>query len=198
MPFSVPGYRFAMDVVDLDQRAIDTLAVLIAGIPRDEYSAPTPCSDWLVADLITHLIAGNVKYTAIANGAEWTRTVPEVDAGDDPPAIYRATADEMLRAWRQPGVLDREIALPRGRGRAESALCVHLGETLVHGWDLATATGRPFAVDPDVVEARLANYTSWLPEQRAEGVPFSDAKQIPADAAPLDRLAAFLGRNVAP
>jgi uncharacterized protein (TIGR03086 family) len=187
-----------MDVVDLDRRAVDVLAVVIAGIPRDAYSAPTPCSEWSVADLITHLIAGNVKYTAIGNGADWSRTVPEVDAGEDPPALYRATADEMLHAWRRPGVLDREIALPRGRGRAESALYVHLGETLVHGWDLSTATGRPFAVDPDVVEASLANYRSWLPEQRTEGVPFSDAKPMPPDAPPLDRLAAFLGRNVAP
>lgn len=45
--------------------------------------------------------------------------------------------DVMLQAWEQPGVLDRDTALPVGRGRAELALYLHLGETFVHGWDLA-------------------------------------------------------------
>ena len=61
----------------------------------------------------------------------------DVPLDDDPGAMYRRTMDAMLEAWEQPGALDRETALPVGRARAELTLYLHLGETLVHGWDLA-------------------------------------------------------------
>jgi uncharacterized protein (TIGR03086 family) len=89
-----------------------------------------------------------------------------------------------------------EIALPRGRGRAESALYIHLGETLVHGWDLAKATGRSLDVEPEVVEASLEQFRSWLPPQRPPGTPFANAAPVGAEAAAIDRLAAYLGRDV--
>jgi uncharacterized protein (TIGR03086 family) len=104
--------------------------------------------------------------------------------------------DAMLKAWEQPGVLDRETALPVGRGRAELALYLHLGETLVHGWDLARATGQRSPWDDEVVEASLTQFRSWLPPQRPPGSPFLDATPWGADGAPIDQLAAYLGRDV--
>ena len=149
-----------------------------------------------MGDLLAHLIAGNIKYVEIGRGAEWARGAPDVVLDDDPGAMYRTTLDTMLEAWEQPGVLDRETALPVGRGRAESALYLHLGESLVHGWDLARATGQPSPWDTDVVEASLNQFRSWLPPQRPPGTPFSDATPLGPGAAPIDQLAAFLGRNI--
>jgi uncharacterized protein (TIGR03086 family) len=186
-----------MNVVELDRRAALGTAALIEGTSDDQYGAATPCPDWTVRDLITHLIAGNVKYVEIGRGKEWARGAPDVVLDDDPAGMYRRTLDTMLEAWKQPGVLDRETALPVGRGRAESALYLHLGESLVHGWDLARATGQLSPWDDEVVEAGLTQFRSWLPAQRPPGTPFSDASPCPADAAPIDQLAAFLGRDVA-
>ncbi len=124
-----------------------------------------------MGDLVIHLIAGNLKYTEIARRGDWSRGVPPVELRDDPSEMYRRTVETMLEAWQQPGALDREITLPRGRGRAESALYLHLGETLVHGWDLAMATGQDPSFDVEVVEASLAQYQSWLPACRPEGSP---------------------------
>jgi uncharacterized protein (TIGR03086 family) len=128
-------------VLEHDQRAGAQLAVLIAGVARDGWSAATPCSEWSVHCLVAHLIAGNVKYAGIARGDDFLPGAPPVNVGDDPAATYRETLSDMLQAWREPGALDREIGLPRGeRGRAEVAACIHLAETLGDGWDLATAT----------------------------------------------------------
>ncbi len=102
----------------------------------------------------------------------------------------------MLVAWERPGVLERETPLPVGRGPAEAALYLHLGETLVHGWDLARATGQTPAFDDDVVDASLKQFRSWLPPHRPPGSPFSDAVVIGEAAPALDRLAGYLGRNV--
>lgn len=103
----------------------------------------------------------------------------------------------MLEAWRQPGALEREIELPRAqRGRAEVALWIHLAETVVHGWDLARATGQEPAFDADVVEASLADCRSRVPPQRTAGSPFADAQSAPDGATLLEQLAAYLGRDV--
>jgi uncharacterized protein (TIGR03086 family) len=185
-----------MNVVDLDRRAALGTAALIDATSPDQYGATTPCTDWTVRDLLAHLIAGNVKYVEIGRGKEWARGAPDVVLDEDPAGMYRRTVDAMLEAWEQPGVLDRDTALPVGRGRAEAALYLHLGETLVHGWDLARATGQGSPWDDEVVEASLTQFRSWLPAQRPPGSPFSDATALSAAAAPIDQLAAFLGRDV--
>ncbi|HWI02516.1 MAG TPA: TIGR03086 family metal-binding protein [Acidimicrobiales bacterium] len=185
-----------MDVVGLVRRAALGTAALVHATSSDQYAAPTPCTDWTVRDLLTHLIAGNVKYLEIGRGTEWARGAPDIFLDDDPGEMYRRTMDAMLEAWEQPGALDRETALPVGRGRTESALYLHLGETLVHGWDLARATGQPPPWDAEVVEASHDQFRSWLPAQRPPGSPFADAAAVTPDAAPIDRLAAYLGRDV--
>lgn len=185
-----------MDVVELDRSAGVAAAIVIAGIRDDQLGRPTPCPDWTVSDLLTHLIAGNVKYRLIGGGGEWSRGVPEVAPTDDPAGAYRETLDRMLEPWERPGALDREIDLPLGRGPASAALFVHLGESLVHGWDLAQATSQRLVVDTNVIEACLAAYMSWLPPERPPGVPFGDARPAAPDAPALTRLAAFLGRDV--
>ena len=189
-------YLRTMNVVELDRRAAIGTAALVDATSPDQYAAPTPCTDWTVRDLLTHLIAGNVKYVEIGRGKEWARGAPDVLLDDDPGTMYRRTMDEMLEAWEQPGVLDRETALPVGRGRAEAALYLHLGETLVHGWDLARATRQQPPWDAAVAEASLSQLRSWLPPQRPPGSPFLDATPLGDDAAAIDRLAAYLGRDV--
>lgn len=108
------------------------MATVLASIARHQYDAPTPCPAWTVRDLIAHVLAGVAKYSEIAAGGNWERGAPEVDLPDDPVSVYRRSVEAMLNPWAQPGVLGREIDLPVGRGRAEAALYIHLGETLVH------------------------------------------------------------------
>ena len=186
-----------MNAVDLDRRAALATASLIDATSADQYASPTPCRDWTVRDLLAHLVAGNVKYVEIGRGKEWARGAPDVVLDENPGAMYRRTLEEMLEAWEQPGTLDRETALPVGRGRAERALYLHLGESLVHGWDLARATGQRPPWEDEVVEASLTQFQSWLPPTRPPGSPFADATRVGGDAAPIDLLAAFLGRDVA-
>jgi uncharacterized protein (TIGR03086 family) len=184
-----------MNVVDLDRRAGLSTAVVLEATSPEQYAAPTPCTDWTVRDLVTHLIAGNLKYIEIGRGQEWARGAPDVVLDDDPAAMYRRTLDAMVEAWEQPGVVDRETALPIGRGRAEMALYLHLGESLVHGWDLARATRQQPCWDDEVVEACLTQFKGWLPPQRPPSTPYADAAPLGDDAAPIDRLAAYLGRD---
>jgi len=185
-----------MDVIELERRAGDRAVELISAVPEDRWSFPTPCTGWSVRDLVRHLIAGNVKYTGIALGDDFTPGAPDVEIGADAAATYRRTLAEMLEGWRQPGALAREIGLPREqRGPAEVAAWIHLTETIGHGWDLARATQQDPRFDDDVVVACLEQCQRRMPAQRGEGSPFADATD--GEGHPLvDQLAAYLGRDL--
>ncbi|MFF3085376.1 hypothetical protein ACFVRB_10040 [Streptomyces nojiriensis] len=86
----------------------------------------------------------------------------------------------------------------RLRGGAGTRLAdLHLLEAVLHGWDLATATGQDRAGDPDTVEAVLRTWYGNHPDEiRSRTGLFGPSRTAPADAPALDRLAAYFGRTV--
>lgn len=69
---------------------------------------------------------------------------------------YRESADELLSALRQPGVLEQPFGLPIGTVSGAGALQLRLVETLVHGWDLARATDQLVEFPVEIVEPAFA------------------------------------------
>jgi uncharacterized protein (TIGR03086 family) len=74
------------------------------------------------------------------------------------------------------------------------ALSQHLVETVIHGWDLARATGQQPAYDPDVVRTAQDFARAHMPAERPPGGPFAAAVPVADDLPEIDRLAALLGR----
>ncbi len=78
----------------------------------------------------------------------------------------------------------------------ELALGMVLWEYQVHGWDLARATGQPWAPPAAASLASLAFAPAMLTEDyQGEGKPFAKRLDVPADASPLDRLLGLSGRD---
>jgi uncharacterized protein (TIGR03086 family) len=73
---------------------------------------------------------------------------------------------------------------------------MRFNEMVVHSWDLAKATGQSTDLDPELAAASLASFRAVAFLPRGEGKMFQEAKPVPPDATPADRLAAFLGREV--
>lgn len=74
---------------------------------------------------------------------------------------------------------------------------VALDELVVHGWDLARATGQPFTADPASLRESLGFAASMSePGQEAgrEGL-YGPVVRVPDDAPDLDRLLGFAGRD---
>ena len=71
-----------------------------------------------------------------------------------------------------------------------------LGEYVVHGWDLATALGRPWTPPQDAVATAHAFFAGVVvPEYRGpDGGFFLDEVHVADDAPALDRLLGFAGR----
>lgn len=182
-------------------RALDATDKLVAGVRNEQWTALTPCTEWTVRDLVNHLVGGNQLFAVILRG----QTSPSPAAlrqrqgldhlGDDPVGAYRAAGEALLGAFSEPGVLAQVVTVPIGAVPGIAALNLRVVEVLVHGWDLAQATGQPTRFPEDLVEQALdfthANLAA-LPPGRS---PFAPPQQVAADAAPIDRLAALLGRR---
>jgi uncharacterized protein (TIGR03086 family) len=171
---------------------------LVAAVASDQWGAPTPCADWDVRALVTHLVGGNRLFAAALGGAplEQARQALAGDPlGADPAAAYADSAAEVAAAFRAHGTSDRPVTIPFGTVPATVALHLRIAEALVHGWDLARATGRTVSFPDDVLEQEIAFSREFLPRVPPDRQPFGQSRPVTDDAPPLDRLVALLGRD---
>ncbi|WP_158277763.1 TIGR03086 family metal-binding protein [Pseudosporangium ferrugineum] len=160
---------------------------LIAGIKPDQWSEPTPCPEWDVQALVSHLVLGNAMVTSALTAEPMTfRTLR---------AGFDESVETLTAALRRPGALDRTVEVPFGRVSGVLAVHLRLTELLVHGWDLARATGQPTGFADDVVEQELAHTAPMLTGMPGDRRPFAAPVTAEPAAPPLDRLAALLGRR---
>jgi uncharacterized protein (TIGR03086 family) len=184
------------DVVTVDQlsRALSAVGDLIAGVREEQWSAPTPCTDWTVRELVNHLVGMNLVFASLLGD----EAPPERGAeriGDDPLGAYRESGSLLTAAFDRPGVLGRIYQGPLGAATGADRLQIRLYDLLAHGWDLARATGQPGELPNDLAEQALAFARVQLATQPRRGR-FDPAQGISDDAPAIDRLAAFLGRRV--
>jgi uncharacterized protein (TIGR03086 family) len=167
---------------------------LIDRIAAGQWMAPTPCAEWNVRDLVNHLVGMNLVLVALFEGGP----MPERGAdrlGADPAGAYRRSAAALQAAAARPGVLERSQATPVGVATGAERLQWRIADLLVHGWDLAQATGVVAELPDDLVEQALTFARAQLPGQPRAGR-FADPRPIPDNAPAIDRLAAFTGRPV--
>lgn len=176
-------------------RALAATDALVAGVD-DAWSFPTGCAGWSVRDLLDHVVGGNLTVAALLTGQ-----IPPPHGTDhlaeDPLCAYRASGEALRAAFGEPGALERVIAVPAGTVPGSVALHLRLTELLVHGWDLARATGQSVTGLPaDLAEQALAFSRAQLDRMPPGRRPFASPQLVTDGAPAVDRLAALLGRPV--
>jgi uncharacterized protein (TIGR03086 family) len=181
--------------VDQLSFALDVTDPLIAAVRGDQWDGPTPCSGWCVRDLVSHLVTGNTLFASAVGGQP---PPPPRDTRPDADLLraYRASGAALLDAFRRPGALDTVVAVPFGSVPGIVALHLRMTEVLVHGWDLARATGQPATFPEDLAAQELAFTEPMLAQIPPDRHPFAPPRPVARDAPAIDRLAACLGRDV--
>lgn len=182
---------------------LDSVSDLIGGVEDEQWGAPTPCPEWDVRLLVNHMVLGHQLFTGILRGtttASPDALDPSTDdvLGDNPTDAYRRATNDVLAAFAQPGVLEREFHVPAGVVPGIAAVHLRAVEELAHGWDLARATDQRPPFPHDIVERELAFTRTKLADMPPDQSPFAPPQPVPDDAPPLDRLAALLGRRTRP
>lgn len=189
------------DTVASLQDVLTATREVFAGIGAADATRPTPCSEWNVAELAEHLVTGNRIFAALLRGEEFAdfATASRALAPDGAStslAAYDGAAAELVDAFGAEGALERTITVPFGTIPGEVALHLRITEIIVHGWDLARATGQRLGVPEAVAAAELGFSQQRLTELPPDRAPFAPPRPAPEDAGSLDRLVALLGRDV--
>jgi uncharacterized protein (TIGR03086 family) len=175
----------------------DIARAVIANVDADQLTAPTPCKDWDVADLIDHLVGSQHWSRSAMEGVAMTET-GEGSAKGDFAATFDAAAAANLAAFEADGALGRMVNPGFGDMPAMALLGLSATDTFTHAWDLAKATGQDTNLAPELAAGLLAqSKQSIQPAFRSEeGSIFGLEQQAPEGASAADQLAAFLGRTV--
>jgi uncharacterized protein (TIGR03086 family) len=188
----------ASDLVMIDLTpSAERMIELLEGVPDDRLGASTPCPDLSVGDLIDHVGSLSVAFTA-KTGSSGAGTGPPpapsaANLGPDWRQRIPADVRALAAVWKEPGAWEGMttaggIELPR-----QVAGLIALDELIVHGWDLAVATGQSFDARDDDVEAAISAVKSF--EAPRDGRLFGPTVDIPTSGSPLDRLLGLTGRN---
>ncbi|GGK08645.1 TIGR03086 family protein [Pilimelia anulata] len=184
---------------ELLDRAVAATTDVIRRVRPDRYADPTPCRDLDVRALLNHLIGGQRFFAASAAGETGDPAAFAADhlAADTTPAdLYADGGRAALAAFAGPGALSRAAKLPDGSDGPPLA-DIYLLEQVVHGWDVAAAIGADRGGDPAAVAAVHDGWYGKVPQHvRDLGTVFGPEQPCPPDAAPADRLAAYLGRRI--
>jgi uncharacterized protein (TIGR03086 family) len=116
-------------------------------------------------------------------------------ADEDLAAQYDSSAELLVSRFSAPGTLDRDLGGPMGSASGAERLQIRLYDLIAHGWDLARATRQTLILPDNVAADSLAFATVQVAGIDRDGR-FQPAQSCPDSADSLDRLAAFLGRDV--
>ena len=186
-----------MDLVEAYEAAAARAGELIQGTRADQLESSTPCRTWTARELINHIVAGQYMFAGAASGAplpDLSVALPDFAAGDAV-AAQRDASKAAAAAFADPGLSERMAELPFGTLPAGMVPGLACFEQVVHGWDLARATGQDVAMPAAVVETLFPFAEQVLANAPRDGVAFAIVVDAPAGAPTIDRLIALSGRR---
>lgn len=175
------------------------LARLITTVRADQLDHPTPCAEYTVADLLDHVHGFTTAF--IANAHKQPRPPEasrEVDGRLLPPdwqAELPKRLDELAAAWGEESAWQGQVSAGGIEMSAEDNALVATEELVMHGWDVARATGQGFSVDDESLSA-VDRFMDLFGERIAAGQgPYGPAVAVSDGASHLDRLLGATGRD---
>jgi uncharacterized protein (TIGR03086 family) len=178
--------------------ACQRTAHVLANVTDEQLTATTPCEELRLDGLVAH-VGGLAPAFAAAARKQFgplTDSPPEFGAQLDADwrTEYPARLADLARAFADPSAWE---GMTRAGGfdfPGEAAGIVALTEVVIHGWDVARASGQIYDVDADTAAAVLPHVTAIAAEDPTEGL-FGPAVPVAADAPVLDRMVALTGRD---
>jgi uncharacterized protein (TIGR03086 family) len=185
------------EITDLHRRALDSTGRVVAGISADQLGLITPDAEWDVHTLLNHVVAGNLWAAELAAGRTIDQVGDRLDGdviGADPAAAYDRSAESAATVFEAPGALEAPCAVSYGPVPGSVYAGHRFVDVLIHGWDLAKATGQDTSLDPELVEACAQVLEPQVEAFRAAGAIGPAVASGPGDS-PQTRLLAMLGRR---
>lgn len=175
------------------------VARLVRAVRDDQLPDPTACPEYAVRHLLGHLLGLAVAFRDAGRKdlGPTTDTSPQTALPDIGPGWREAlpqVLDELAGAWQDPAAWMGDtraggVSLP-----GDVAGAVATDELVVHGWDLARATGQVYEPDPAALAAAHSLLAASV-DDPSRGEIFGPVVPVPDDAPLLDRVVGLSGRD---
>ena len=182
--------------------ATEMVTRVVADVGDDQLGDPAPGGGTIVADLLDHLDGLCLAFTAaaakdLAAGGQ----APSADGsrlGPDWRVRISGRLAQLASAWQDETAWAGMTRVGGVDLPGEVAARVAINEVVVHGWDLAAATGHDYACETELVQAAYAFAQSAVAQNPdgSEGL-FGPPVAVPESAPLLDRLIGLTGRDPA-
>jgi uncharacterized protein (TIGR03086 family) len=183
--------------------AVDRMTTLLEGVRDEQLGSATPCTNYTLGDLLDHIGGLSWAFAAAATKSPDERLSappPPPDAsrlGTDWRSRIPADLAGLAEAWKDPAAWTGMTKAGGVEMPGEVCGLVALNELVLHGWDVARASGQRYECDQASLDACLglvAQFTGPGSES-LRGDAFGPVVEVPPDAPPLDRLVGLSGRN---
>lgn len=180
------------DVAEQYRRLSTRMTRLIAAVPDDAWSRPSPCEGWTARDLVGHLIDVHGRFQSLAG----RKLVDHPPVEEDPLGAWEAVREQMQSDLEDPARRDQEYEGRLGRSTFGKSVDGFIRfDLVVHAWDLARATRQDDTIDPADVQWVQAMVERMGDLMRSNKV-IAEPRDPAPDASEQDRLLAALGRRV--
>ena len=178
-----------MDPITQLEQLGPPLGAVVAGITPDQLDNPTPCVEFTVRGILEHMIGG-----ATAFAAAYRDETPAEPDFSDPLNSFGPVLGDLAAAISAPGALNRSVQAPFGEVPGDTFARFVVLDGLVHGWDLATATGQAYD-PPEGLVAAAEEFARQAIDPLRDGQTFAVPVEPAPDASPIEQLANYTGRR---
>jgi uncharacterized protein (TIGR03086 family) len=144
------------DVRGLYRRSVQWWAGRLAAVTDDQWDLPTPCTEWSVRDLVNHVVGEDRWTSPLMRGQTIEQVGDQFDGdlvGDDPRGVGARAAAEAVDTVDETLPSHGTVHLSYGDESMDEYIRQLIADHLVHGWDVAAATGTQRDIDPELVAA---------------------------------------------
>jgi uncharacterized protein (TIGR03086 family) len=157
----------------------------------------TPCTDWDLRTLLNHMILWT-SYSAErrAYGESVAEELMSKDFTAEP-GYAQAYQDQLAKAvdaWSKPEAWAGDRNVMGSATPAADIAAMLIAEMVLHGWDIATATGQDYHCD-DAVARNVLTTVEAQGELFRQYQGFAAIVPVPDDATAFDRALALSGRD---
>jgi uncharacterized protein (TIGR03086 family) len=190
-----------MDILSAYADAVRRNHIRVDGVQADQLGDKTPCTEWDVRTLIEHIVGGYQMFVTALGQPQPVAAEPIDSAATatDLADLHRTAGEAAISAFGTPDALHRTVTLPIGDVPGGMALRLALTDAVIHGWDLASATGQDTSIDEELAATLLTVAEQVVGPQTRQpdgAMPvFAQPVTIDPQRPAADRLIAFLGRQ---
>jgi len=183
-----------MELLDALSQTFDHATKVVGGVQPDQLGARTPCTEWDVRALLSHMTGVVNNMGRGARGEDLLPNMEQFPLEDDLGSQFRTGAEHTLASWKATDP-SGNVNIGAGPMPAQAAMSINLIDTATHSWDVARATGQDGTLSDELATMVLGVAQGVVNDDVRKFAGILPPIEISTGAAPTDQLAAFMGRQ---